>query len=78
MTEKQFLDLIDEHHVHRNVQLFYDQLLTSKILKAMDEEIMNAFLYHVELCEKMSLEEFISLYKIFEVVYEDNKLPMIY
>lgn len=78
MTEKQIQILLDDHNVHRNVQKFYERLVTSTIFKSMDAEIMDAFLSHFELSEEMSFEEFISLYKIFEVVYEENKFPIIY
>ncbi|PMC36998.1 hypothetical protein CJ195_13140 [Bacillus sp. UMB0899] len=78
MTEKQFQDLISDHDVHRNVQPYYERLLTSSILKSMNVEIMDAFLSHFELSEEMTFEEFIGMYKIFEVVYEENKFPIIY
>ncbi|WP_175639929.1 hypothetical protein [Metabacillus schmidteae] len=78
MTEKQFQDLISDHDVHRNVQPYYERLLTSSILKSMNVEIMDAFLSHFELSEEMTFEEFIGMYKIFEVVYEENKFPVIY
>ncbi|HZH60957.1 MAG TPA: hypothetical protein VEY70_15610 [Metabacillus sp.] len=78
MTEKQFHVLLEDHDVHRNVQRLYEQLVTSTMFKSMDVEIMDAFLSHFELSEDMSFEEFIGLYKIFEVVYEKDKFPIIY
>lgn len=78
MTEKEFLDLLGDHDAHRNVQPHYERLLTSSILESMNVEIMDAFLSHFELSEDMTFEEFIGLYKIFEVVYEENKFPVIY
>ena len=78
MTEKQFLDLLRDHDVLRNVQPYYEELLTSSIVKSMNVEIMDAFLSHFELSEDMTFEEFIGLYKIFEVVYEEDKFPVIF
>lgn len=78
MTESQFLVLLDDHDAHRNVQKFYEQLVTSTMFKSMNVEIMDAFLSHFELSEDTSFEELIGLYKIFEVVYEKDKFPIIY
>ncbi len=78
MTEKQFLDLLDDHDVHRNMQPYFERLLTSPIMNALDVEIMDGFLSHFELSEDMTFEEFMGLYKLFETVYEEDKFPVIY
>ncbi|MCM3442735.1 hypothetical protein AB3Z07_19680 [Metabacillus halosaccharovorans] len=78
MTEQQFLDLLDDHDAHRNIQPYYEQLMSSQVLRSMDVELVDAFLSHFELSEDMTFEEFMGLYKIFEAVYEKDKFPIIY